>query len=164
MIYFFYRHGFLDGSQQTGTVFGHHVVQFISQSREVTPGIEFVVADKVHELFLGTPFVHQLGDEIDTRLHRKHEARLQRTGKTQRLETELFALHLALCITYILLTEILHVMDIETHHVTQSAGEEQSVGTCLGGFCRVSLHQPEILHTLGNLCGSSDMRLTEGHP
>ena len=54
-------------------------------------------------------------------------------------------------------------MHVETYHVTESAREEQGVGTCLGSFRRVTLHQSEIFHALGNLRGSGDMGLTERH-
>ena len=128
LIYFFNCHRFLDGAQQSGTGFGHHIVQLVTQTGEVAPGIELVVVDEVHKLMLCPPLVHQFGDEIDTRLNGEDEPHLQRTGKTQRLEAELRALHLTFGIAHILFTQILHVMDIEPYHMTQAAREEQGIG------------------------------------
>ena len=67
-----------------------------------------------------------------------------------------------LSITYILLAEILHIMDIESHHVSESAGEEQGIGSAFGRLCRISLHQAQLLHTARYLRSGCDVGITEG--
>ena len=53
-------------------------------------------------------------------------------------------------------------MDIEPHHVTQAAREEQGVGSCFGSLGGVALHQPQFLHTTGNLRSGGNVGLAEG--
>ena len=89
----------------------------------MAPAVDGIVAEELGEAALGTPAVDELGDEVDARLDGEDEAGLKGTRQTERLETEEGALRLAV-VADPLLTEVLHVVDVEAHHVARAAGEE----------------------------------------
>ena len=143
---------------------GHDgVVQLVAQAGEVAPGLQFVVADEVGELVLSLPLIHQLRDEVDAGLHGEDEAGLQGTGQTQALESELGALPVAVEVADILLAEVLHVMDVQPHHVTEAAREEQGVGSDAGSLGGVAFHQSEGFHAFADLRGGGEVGVAEGH-
>ena len=75
-----------------------------------------------------------------------YKTRLQRNGQTLRLTAELRALGLSV-IAHPEFTQILHVMHVEPHHVSQPVRIEQSMCTLAHGVFGISLHQPESFQT-----------------
>ena len=81
----------------------------------------------------------------------------------QRLQPELGALGLAIP-PHPDLAEVLHVVDVEAHHVAHAAGEEHGVGAGGQGLVGVALHQPEALHALGDDPRSGKVDVAVGNP
>ena len=66
-----------------------------------------------------------------------------------------------IAVAHIGLAEVLHVVYVHAHHVTQPVGEEECVCTGLDGFFGVALHQSSALHPLDDHLGREVVHLLE---
>ena len=95
------------------------------------------------------PNVDKLWHEINTRLVCQDIAFLQPLAHTQRSHTEnLYRLNF-LVVANIYLTEVFHIVNIETHHVAKSVRHKHCVCALLYGFLHVALHKSESLESFG---------------
>ena len=155
-------HGLALVAEEAGTSGGDEVVLLVAEAAEVAPAVDGIVAEELGEAALGTPAVDEFGDEVDAGLDGEDEAGLEGTRQTERLETEEGALGLAV-VSHPLLAEVLHVVDVEAHHVARAAGEEEGVGSGSDSLVHIALHQAETLHAFGNGGAGSEVDVAEGH-
>ena len=97
----------------------------------------------------GAPVVDEVGDEVDTRLVGDDEALLEAASHAEAVGAKLLEVGSCLLVkSHIDLVEGLHVVDVHTHHVAQSVGQEHGVGTLAHGLLGVALGQSELLHAV----------------
>lgn len=155
-------HGLALVAEEAGTGGGDEIVLLVAEAAEVAPAVDGIVAEELGEAALGTPAVDELGDEVDAGLDGEDETRLEGTRQTERLETEEGALRLAV-VADPLFTEVLHIVDVEAHHVARAAGEEEGMGSGRDGLVHIALHEAETLHAFGYGGAGGEVDIAEGH-
>ena len=96
---------------------------------------------------LGTPLVNEGRNEVDARFVGDDKSLLQAASHTQRSQSELGRRTDFVIIPHIDLSEVLHVMHIQSHHVSQSMRHEQ--GMCTGSYSlvHITFHQSQVLQS-----------------
>jgi len=74
----------------------HHDIFLDADAAKIPVGFEPVVADEAFKFPFSFPSADELGNEVDARLDREDESRLERAGQPQRLDPEESALGLSL--------------------------------------------------------------------
>ena len=98
---------------------------------------------------LAAPFFEQFGNEINSRLVGHHKTRLQLAAHPQRLCAKLLNRLRFSIIANINLPQILHIVNIEPHHMADSVRHKQCVGTCSHSLVNIAAHQPQSLQPCG---------------
>ena len=112
---------------------------------------------------VGPPAVHQLRDEVDARLDGEHEAGLEAPRQPQIGEPELRRPLLPELVADDV-AEVLHVVDIEAHHVSEPVHEEHRVRARLDRRLRIPLHEAEVLEAGGDGPRRQQVELAVGDP
>ena len=112
---------------------------------------------------LCAPVVDEVGDEIDARLIGHHETFLQALAAAQGIRSELCRGLYLVVEAHIVLAEAFHVVHIETHHVSQSVGQEERMGTSLYGLFGVALHKSQFLQLVGHHAANIHVDIVPQH-
>ena len=108
-----------------------------------------VVADEVRVPALLFPLVHQRRDEVDARLDRQDETRLEATNQPQEVAPELLAPLLAARVADDV-PQVFHVVHIKTQHVPEAVGKEQGMGACGHRIGGIAFHQAHPAQAVGD--------------
>ena len=95
------------------------------------------------------PVVDEGRDEVNSRLVGYHETFLQTATHTQAVGTELLQIRAYLFVeTNVNLVEVLHVVNIHSHHVAQTMRQEHGVCSSLYSLFCITLCKSEFLHAV----------------
>ena len=83
---------------------------------------------------LGFPAVDESGDEVQAGLDGDDEAGFEGAAQAEGFPAECGAFAQVVGVTYVLLAQVFHVVDVQAHHVAESALEEERVHVMLDRF------------------------------
>ncbi len=108
----------------------------------------------------GLPVVDERWDEIDAWLVGKNKTFLQLAAHTQTVGAELFEVRTRLLVeAHVDLSQSFHIVNVHTHHMSQSVRQEHSVSTGFHGLVRVALHQSELLQAIRHLAAHGEVHI-----
>ena len=108
------------------------------------------------------PLVDEGRDEVDAGLVCDHIARNQFPGHPEASETELGRAGLIIVVSYEILVEVLHVVDIQTHVVTESVRHEESGDSGFDHIVDIAPDDIQCTEFLQHQAHSPEMDLTVG--
>ena len=147
-------------ADEATTVMGDEHVVFYAYATEVLVGFELVVTQEVFAMAFGAPFVDEGGNEVDAWFVGNDKAFFESAAHAQTVGAKLFEVRTGLLVkSYIHLVEILHVVHVHTHHVSQTMRQEHCMGTGTHSLLGVALHQSEFLKSVGHHATDVEMHI-----
>ena len=138
-------------SNESATVLRNEHIVFNSYASKVLVGLKQVKVDELLAVAAGLPVVYKCRNEVDTRLVSHHEALLQTTSHAQTVGTKLFEVRSRLLVeAHVYLVQVLHVVNVHSHHVSKTVRQEH--GVCSGAYSlfRVALHQSQLFQSVSH--------------
>ena len=115
-------------AQESATIFGDEYIVLNSDTTEIFIGLNLVEVEEFCTVTGCLPVVDEGRDEVNSRLVGYHETFLQTATHTQAVGTELLQIRAYLFVeTNVNLVEVLHVVNIHSHHVAQTMAFEPSM-------------------------------------
>src|SRR5688572_5580044 len=127
------------------------------------PAVELVVVDERGVRAGRLPLVDQRIDEVEARLDRHHEARLQAPGEAQETGTELRRASELRVVADAILPERLAVVDVEAQRVAKAMDEEKRVRAGRRGLLRVAPDDAQSHEAFDHYPRSEVVHLAVGH-
>ena len=133
-------------SDKAATVFSDEHIVLNTDASEVLIGLEFVKVEELFAVSACLPVVDEGRNEIDAGLVGHHESFFQSAAHAQAVSAKLFEVGSCLLVeAYVDLVEVLHIMHVKAHHVSQPVGQEHGVCSGFHGFLSVTLGQSQFL-------------------
>lgn len=137
-------------AQDAAAIRGDEDVVLKTDTTKVAVGFQQVVVDELLVETFALPFVDERGDEIDAGFVGEHPAGLDASSAAQTVGAELRGGAYLIVEAYIDLPESLHVVNVHTHHVSESVLEEHGVCSGSDGVVGIAAHQAKVLEAVGH--------------
>ena len=138
-------------TEEAAAVGSDEQVVLNTDASEVLVGVEKVEVEELLAVALRAPEVDEVGDEVDTWLVGDDEALLQPSAHAQAVGAELLKVRTRLLVeAHVNLPQAFHVVHVHTHHVAKSVRQEHRMRPCAYSFFSITLHQAELLQTVGH--------------
>lgn len=136
-------------AQESATIFGDEYIVLNSDTTEIFIGLNLVEVEEFCTVTGCLPVVDEGRDEVNSRLVGYHKTFLQTATHTQAVGTELLQIRAYLFVeTNVNLVEVLHVVNIHSHHVAQTMRQEHGVCSSLYSLFCITLCKSELLHAV----------------
>lgn len=163
-------HGFfdlLDGlgdgfAQDAAAGLGDEDVVLDADTAKVFPLLKFVEVDKVFVGAFGMPFVDEGGNEVAAGLVGDYEAGLELATAAEAGQTKLVGGTGLIIVAHINLTIVLHIMDIQAHHVAEAVRHEETVSAISYDIINIALEDAEVFIALSQDLADGGMDLLVG--
>ena len=147
-------------TKETAAVLCDEDIVLNADTAKVLVSLKLIEIDELLTMSAGLPVVDEGRDEIDTWFVGEDEAFLESATHTETVCAKLFEVRARLLVeSDIDLSQTFHVVDVHTHHVTQSVRQEHRVGTGSDGSVGIALHQTEFLQTLRHQAADGQMHI-----
>ena len=138
-------------AEESATILCDEHIVFNTDTSEVLVGLELVEIEELSAMARSLPVVDEGRDKVYARLVGNNEAFLKAASHAQTVGAKLVEAWTCLSVeAYVDLVETLHVVNVHTHHVAQSVGQEHGVGSGCNSLVGVALHESELLQTFGH--------------
>ena len=128
------------GAEEATTVPRDQDIILDTDATEVLIRFQLLEVQELLAMTAGLPVVDKSRYEVDTRFVGHHKTLLQSSTHAQTIGAELLQIRACLLIeAHIDLSEALHVVNIHTHHVSQSVRQEHGVGTGSDSLVHIAL-------------------------
>ena len=128
-------------TKETAAVLCDEDIVLNADTAKVLVSLKLIEIDELLAMSAGLPIVDEGRDEVDARFVGKHETFFELAAHTQTVRSKLFKIRTCLFVeTYIDLSQSFHVVNVHTHHVSQSVRQEHGVCTSGNGCVGITLH------------------------
>ena len=128
-------------------------VVFNPDAAEAQVFFDPVIIDEIDVFLRFFPLVDEGRDEISPGFDGENKTWLELLRQPEIGEAELIASFKLVIIADIILTQVFHIMNVQTKHMPEAVGEEERVGAVLDGFIDVALHEPDLFEAGGDCPG-----------
>ena len=158
---------FFDGlgyrlAKHTAAILGYENIVLDADTAKVFPFLELVEVDEVLVGAFGMPFVDKGGHEVGSGLVGNDVAGLETASATKHVEAELGGRTGLVVVAYINLAVVLHVVNIEAHHVAKAVRHEERMSAVGYDVVDVALEDSKVFVALSKDAAGGGMNLLIG--
>ena len=138
-------------SEPAASVFGNEQVVFEPYASEIEVFFHFRIVYHTLVRTFSLPFGYQCRDEINTRFIGDNVPRPEPAGHPEGAESELWRALLVIVVAYEVFSEVFHVVNVNTHIVSESVRHEESGNTFAYHVVDMSVHKSERFQSVEHL-------------